>query len=100
MGRFGERVSRVDAHLSDVSGQDKSGDHDIHSTLQASLAGLNAIAVKDHAGSAHQAIEGRCTHSSARSEPKSQNTTLAVIARGRRCPRTTAAKTLPPKVTG
>ena len=58
MGRFGERVTRVEAHLSDVDGQTKSGDGDSHCTLEASLNGLDAIVVKDHAGNAHQAIEG------------------------------------------
>ena len=58
IGRFGERVTRVEAHLSDVNGQAKSGDDDIHCTLEASLKGLDAVVVKDHAGNAHQAIEG------------------------------------------
>lgn len=58
MGRFGERVTRVEAHLSDDNGQAKTGDHDIQCTLEARLVGLDAIVVKDHAGNAHQAIEG------------------------------------------
>jgi len=58
MGRFGERVTRVEAHLSDVNGQAKSSGDDIHCTLEASLKGLDAIVVKEHAGNAHQAIDG------------------------------------------
>jgi len=58
MGRFGERVTRVEAHLSDVNAQAKASDDDIQCILQASLVGLDAIVVKDHAGNAHQAIEG------------------------------------------
>jgi ribosome-associated translation inhibitor RaiA len=58
MGHFGERLTRVEAHLSDVNSHAKSGNHDIHCTLEARLVGLDAIVVKDHAGSAHQAIEG------------------------------------------
>jgi ribosome-associated translation inhibitor RaiA len=58
MGRFGERVTRVEGHLSDVNGQARSSDDDIHCTLEARLVGLEAIVVKDHAGNAHQAIEG------------------------------------------
>jgi hypothetical protein len=58
MGRFGERVTRVEAHLSDVNGHTKSSGNEIHCTLEATLAGLDAIVVKDHAGNAHQAIEG------------------------------------------
>ena len=58
MARFAERVTRVEAHLSDVNSQAKSSDGDIHCTLEARLVGLDAIVVKDHAGNAHQAIEG------------------------------------------
>ena len=58
MARFAERVTRVEAHLSDVNSQAKSSDGDIHCTLEARLVGLDAIAVKDQAGNAHQAIEG------------------------------------------
>lgn len=58
MGRFGERVTRVEAHLSDVDGQTKSSVADIHCTLEARLLGLDAVVVKEQAGNAHQAIEG------------------------------------------
>ena len=58
MVRFAERVTRVEAHLSDVNSQAKSSGSDIHCTLEARLVGLDAIAVKDHASNAHQAIEG------------------------------------------
>ena len=58
MARFAERVTRVEAHLSDVNSLAKSGDDDIHCTLEARLVGLDAIVVKHHAGNAHQAIEG------------------------------------------
>jgi len=56
--RFGERITRVEAHLSDVNGESKSTPDDIHCTLEARLVGLDAVVVKDHAGNAHQAIEG------------------------------------------
>ena len=58
LGRFGERIMRVEAHLSDVNSTARSGDDDIHCTLEARLVGLQAIVVKDSAGNAHQAIEG------------------------------------------
>ncbi len=58
MGRFGERVTRVEAHLSDVNGPSKPGGDDIHCTLEARLVGLDNIVAKEHAGNAHQAIEG------------------------------------------
>jgi ribosome-associated translation inhibitor RaiA len=58
LGRFGERIMRVEAHLSDVNSQAKSSADDIHCTLEARLVGLEALVVKDHAANAHQAIEG------------------------------------------
>ena len=58
LARFGERVARVEAHLSDVNGPAKSSDDDIHCTLEARLVGMDAVVVKHHAGNAHQAIEG------------------------------------------
>lgn len=58
MRRFGERITRVEAHLSDSNSQAKASDDDIHCTLEARLVGLEAIVVKDHANNAHQAIEG------------------------------------------
>ncbi len=58
MGRFGERVTRVEAHLSDVNGRSKLGGNDIHCTLEARLVGLDNVVTKEHAGNAHRAIEG------------------------------------------
>jgi ribosome-associated translation inhibitor RaiA len=58
MARFADRVTRVEAHLSDVNGQARSSNDDIHCTLEARLTGFENIVVKDHAGNAHQAIEG------------------------------------------
>jgi ribosome-associated translation inhibitor RaiA len=58
LGRFGKRITRVEAHLSDVDGQGKSSAGEIHCTLDARLVGLDAVVVKAHAGSAHEAIDG------------------------------------------
>ena len=58
MERFGERITRVEAHLSDATAHAKSPAGDDHCTLEARLVGLDTIVVKDHAGNAHQAIEG------------------------------------------
>lgn len=58
LGRFGERVTRVEAHLCDVNSAARAGADDIHCTLEARLVGEHAVVVKDHAGNAHQAIEG------------------------------------------
>lgn len=58
LGRFGERVTRVEAHLSDVNSPARSSNDGIHCTLEARLVGTEVVVVKDHAGNAHQAIEG------------------------------------------
>lgn len=58
MGRYGERITRVEAHLSDENSQAKTGAGDVHCTLEARLVGLDAVVVKDQAGNAHQAIDG------------------------------------------
>lgn len=50
LARFGERVLRVDAHL--------SGNDDIQCTLEARLVGLDPVVVKDQSDNAHQAIAG------------------------------------------
>ncbi len=58
LGRFGGRITRVEAHLSDANSATRSSDNDIHCMLEARLNGLDPIVVKDHAGNAHQAIDG------------------------------------------
>ncbi len=58
LGRFGERITRIEDYLSDVNSQSRTAADDIHCTLEARLVGADAVVVKDHAGNAHQAIEG------------------------------------------
>ncbi len=58
LSRFGEHVTRVEAHLADANSHAKTGPDEIHCTLEARLAGREPVVVKDHAGNAHQAIHG------------------------------------------
>jgi ribosome-associated translation inhibitor RaiA len=58
LGHYGERITRVEAHVSDANGTGKAGPDDIHCTLEARPAGHEPVVVKDRAGSAHQAIQG------------------------------------------
>jgi hypothetical protein len=58
VGRYGEHITRVEAHLSDANSHVKAAPDDIHCLLEARLAGLPPIVVKDHAPTAHQAIHG------------------------------------------
>ncbi|MES2191795.1 MAG: HPF/RaiA family ribosome-associated protein [Pseudomonadota bacterium] len=56
--RFGDGITRVEAHLSDANSHVKTTPDEIHCTLEARVAGQEPIVVKDHADTAHQAING------------------------------------------
>ena len=58
MERFGERITSVEVHLSGVRSQGTSSADDIQCAMEARLAGLEPVVVKEHAGNAHQAIDG------------------------------------------
>lgn len=57
LGRFRERLTRVDVHLSDEKGT-KSGPEDKRCVMEAHLNGLQPTAVTSHAATLHQAVEG------------------------------------------
>jgi ribosome-associated translation inhibitor RaiA len=57
LDRFGERITRVEAHLADAHSAAKPSPDDIHCTLEAHVVGIGPVVVKDHAGNAHQAID-------------------------------------------
>ena len=56
--RFGEHITRLEAHLADANSHAKANKDDIHCTLEAHVKGLQPVVVKDHAANAHQAIHG------------------------------------------
>ena len=58
LGRFGDRVTRVEAHLSDVNGEARVGPEDILCLFTARLIGEETVVVQDQARNAHQAITG------------------------------------------
>ena len=58
LGHFGEHITRVEAHLADANSHAKANPDEIRCTLEARLVGLEPVVVKDHAGTAHQAIQG------------------------------------------
>lgn len=58
LGHYGERITRVEGHVTDANGAAKSGPDDIHCTLEARPVGREPVVVKDKAGTAHQAIQG------------------------------------------
>lgn len=58
LGRFADHITRVEAHLADANSHVKTTPDEIHCTLEARLVGMEPVVVKDHAGTAHQAIHG------------------------------------------
>ena len=57
LGRFGDRITRVEVHLNDVNAQ-KEGDSDNRCMMEARLTGLRPISVTHHADTLDQAIDG------------------------------------------
>jgi hypothetical protein len=57
LDRFSERITRVEAHLSDVNSH-KFGEDDKRCLLEARLKGLQPIAVSHQAGTLLQATRG------------------------------------------
>lgn len=58
LGRFGERITRVEVHLTDENSREKEGNNDKRCMLEARLAGLQPIAVSDRGATLEQAIDG------------------------------------------
>ncbi len=58
LSRFAGHITRVEAHLADANSQLKATPDDIRCTLEARLVGMEPVVVKDHADTAHQAING------------------------------------------
>lgn len=56
--RFGDHVTRVEAHVTDAVSHAKPNPDDIVCTLEARLSKFEPVVVKDHAPNAHQAIQG------------------------------------------
>lgn len=57
LDHFSDQITRVEIHLSDVNAH-KGGDRDKRCLMEARLAGRQPIAVRDEAGSLHQALDG------------------------------------------
>jgi ribosome-associated translation inhibitor RaiA len=58
LGHYGERIIRVEAHLSDANSAAKANTDEIHCTMQARVVGLDPVVVRERASTAHQAIHG------------------------------------------
>ena len=57
LSRFSHQITRVEVHLSDENG-DKQGLNDKRCMIETRLAGMNPIAVTNHANTHEQAVEG------------------------------------------
>ena len=57
MERFGDRITRVEVHLTDENGSQKSGDNDKRCVMKARLAGLQPITVSAEGSSVKQALD-------------------------------------------
>jgi ribosome-associated translation inhibitor RaiA len=57
VGRFGEHITRVEAHLSDEN-KEKSVDGGNRCMLEARVTGYQPIVVTNHSATLHQAISG------------------------------------------
>jgi ribosome-associated translation inhibitor RaiA len=58
MSRFGDRVTRVEVHLTDENSRAKEGENDKRCVMEARLAGLSPITVSDQAATIEQALDG------------------------------------------
>lgn len=61
LGRFGDRITRVEVQLTDESSSHKSAGNDKRCKMEARLAGLQPIVVTDDSASLEQAISGAAT---------------------------------------
>ena len=57
LGRFDDRITRIDVHLNDENGPKKGGE-DIKCTMEARLVGLKPAAVTHHAAQLEDAVAG------------------------------------------
>ena len=58
LGRFSERITRVDVNLSDENSDKKSGIDDMRCLPEASLVGLQPTVVSHQAATVEQAVDG------------------------------------------
>lgn len=57
LGRFDERITRLEVHLNDVNAA-KPGDDDHRCQIEARLAGLQPVSASDQAATLDQALSG------------------------------------------
>lgn len=58
LGRFANRITRAEVHLTDENGTDKSGGNDKRCMIEVRLAGMDPISATDHGPSHDVALRG------------------------------------------
>lgn len=58
LGRFADRITRAEVHLTDENSTDKSGGNDKRCMIEIRMAGMDPITATDHAASHDQALRG------------------------------------------
>jgi ribosomal subunit interface protein len=56
LGRFRDRITRIEVHLADENGRAKSANNDKRCTMEARISGLKPVAVSEQAASLDHAI--------------------------------------------
>src|SRR5688500_7952271 len=57
LGRFSQRLTRIEVHLADENSRSKSGENDKRCTMEARPRGLKPIAVTEQAATIDQAVD-------------------------------------------
>ena len=58
LGRFADRITRVEVYLTDENSSSKSGDNDKRCVMEARLGGLQPITVTNQGGTLEHALNG------------------------------------------
>ncbi len=77
LGRFADRITRAEVHLTDENSTGKTGGNDKKCTIEVRMAGRQPISTTDHGATHNQALQG------AASKMQSQiETIVGKISRG------------------
>jgi ribosome-associated translation inhibitor RaiA len=60
LGRFADRITRVEVHITDLNSDNKTGGDDKRCMLEARLSGRQPMSASHEAASVSMAIEGAC----------------------------------------
>ena len=61
LGRFADRITRAEVHLTDENGSEKTGGNDKRCMIEVRMAGMDPISATDHGASHDLALRGATT---------------------------------------